>query len=240
MRYPAYELPKVWTWNKPSGGTSQVSAGRCRPCPGRNCRCRHPLQLFPRRTERPEGHDHAGGAALYRHPGSEYDAWLITIGEGDQFGSGFVTVNPNSKIPALMDRSGSKPVRVFEFGSILVYLAEKFSAFFPAEQPARAECLSWLFWQMGRAHPFSAAALATVICVAEGPHEARVALIAGVVSDDVDRGRRGRQSECSLPYPEIPKNSHRRAAEYFGETGHENRPNSAPRCAPNSKWYVPR
>jgi GST-like protein len=85
------------------------------------------------------------------HSGAEYDAWLIKIGEGDQFGSGFVNVNPNSKIPALLDRSGPKPVRVFESGSILVYLAEKFGAFLPGEQPARAECLSWLFWQMGSA-----------------------------------------------------------------------------------------
>jgi GST-like protein len=85
------------------------------------------------------------------HAGAEYDAWLIKIGEGDQFGSGFVSVNPNSKIPALMDRSGATPNRVFESGAILMYLAEKFGAFLPTESAARAECLSWLFWQMGSA-----------------------------------------------------------------------------------------
>jgi len=85
------------------------------------------------------------------HEGAEYDAWLIKIGDGDQFGSGFVAVNPNSKIPALMDRSGPKPIRVFESGAILTYLAEKFGAFLPTEPAARAECLSWLFWQMGSA-----------------------------------------------------------------------------------------
>jgi GSH-dependent disulfide-bond oxidoreductase len=85
------------------------------------------------------------------HAGAEYDAWLIRIGDGDQFSSGFVAVNPNSKIPALLDRSGSKPVRVFESGAILLYLAEKFGAFLPTEAAARAECLSWLFWQMGSA-----------------------------------------------------------------------------------------
>ena len=87
------------------------------------------------------------------HRGAEYDAWLINIGEGDQFGSGFVDVNPNSKIPALVDRSGAEPVRVFESGAILVYLAEKFGEFLPAAGPQRAETLSWLFWQMGSA-PF--------------------------------------------------------------------------------------
>ena len=85
------------------------------------------------------------------HRGAEYDAWLIRIGEGEQFGSGFVAVNPNSKIPALLDRSGGKPIRVFESGAILVYLAEKFGALLPTEPGERAECLSWLFWQMGSA-----------------------------------------------------------------------------------------
>jgi GST-like protein len=85
------------------------------------------------------------------HVGAEYDAWLIRIGDGDQFGSGFVAVNPNSKIPALLDRTGSTPIRVFESGAILMYLAEKFGAFLPAEGGARAECLSWLFWQVGSA-----------------------------------------------------------------------------------------
>ena len=85
------------------------------------------------------------------HAGAEYDAWLIRISEGDQFGSGFVAINPNSKIPAMVDRSGPKPIRIFEFGAILLYLAEKFGAFLPTETGARAECLSWLFWQMGSA-----------------------------------------------------------------------------------------
>ncbi|MBN8904416.1 MAG: glutathione-dependent disulfide-bond oxidoreductase, partial [Rhodospirillales bacterium] len=85
------------------------------------------------------------------HAGAEYDAWLIRIGEGDQFGSGFVAANPNSKIPALVDHSGSKPIRVFESGALLTYLAEKFGAFLPTDPAARAECLSWLFWQMGSA-----------------------------------------------------------------------------------------
>jgi GST-like protein len=85
------------------------------------------------------------------HTGAEYDAWLIRIGDGDQFGSGFVAINPNSKIPALLDRSGPTPIRVFESGAILMHLAEKFGAFLPTETAARAECLSWLFWQMGSA-----------------------------------------------------------------------------------------
>ena len=87
------------------------------------------------------------------HKGAEYDAWLIHIGKGEQFGSGFVAINPNSKIPAMVDRSGKKPIRVFESGAILLYLAEKFGALLPTEAGARAECLSWLFWQMGAA-PF--------------------------------------------------------------------------------------
>ena len=85
------------------------------------------------------------------HKGAEYDAWLIRINEGQQFGSGFVAINPNSKIPALVDRSGAKPIRIFEFGAILLYLAEKFGAFLPTDAAARAECFSWLFWQMGSA-----------------------------------------------------------------------------------------
>ncbi|MGA1289329.1 MAG: glutathione-dependent disulfide-bond oxidoreductase, partial [Rubrivivax sp.] len=115
---------------------------------------RHPLQLYSLGT--PNG---VKVTVLLEellalgHAGAEYDAWLIRIGEGDQFGSGFVDVNPNSKIPALVDRSGPEPVRVFESGAILQYLAEKFGAFLPASGPQRAECLSWLFWQMGSA-PF--------------------------------------------------------------------------------------
>jgi GSH-dependent disulfide-bond oxidoreductase len=147
-----YTPPKVWTWNKPSGG---AFASINRPIAGATHEKelpvgKHPLQLYSLGT--PNGQKvtimleellEAG------HKGAEYDAWLIQIGDGEQFGSGFVEVNPNSKIPALMDRSGKTPIRVFESGAILVHLAEKFGAFLPTEQPARAETLSWLFWQMG-------------------------------------------------------------------------------------------
>lgn len=151
---PDYVPPKVWTWNKPSGGHF---AGINRPVAGPTHDKelpvgRHPLQLYSLAT--PNGQKVAimlEELLALGHAGAEYDAWLIRIGEGEQFSSGFVEVNPNSKIPALMDRSGDKPVRVFESGSILVYLAEKFGEFLPADQPLRAECLSWLFWQMGSA-----------------------------------------------------------------------------------------
>jgi GST-like protein len=113
---------------------------------------KHPLQLYSLAT--PNGQKVTimlEELLALGHGGAEYDAWLIRIGEGDQFGSGFVEVNPNSKIPALMDRSGPEPVRVFESGSILMYLAEKFGEFLPTDPAKRAECLSWLFWQMGSA-----------------------------------------------------------------------------------------
>jgi len=113
---------------------------------------RHPLQLYSLAT--PNGVKVTvmlEELLALGHGGAEYDAWLINIGEGDQFGSGFVAVNPNSKIPALLDRSGPTPIRIFESGAILVHLAEKFGAFLPTEPGARAECLSWLFWQMGSA-----------------------------------------------------------------------------------------
>ncbi|HVR52207.1 MAG TPA: glutathione-dependent disulfide-bond oxidoreductase [Pseudorhodoferax sp.] len=151
-----YIPPAVWTWNKASGGRF---ANINRPVAGATHDKelpvgRHPLQLYSLGT--PNG---VKVTVLLEellalgHLGAEYDAWLINIGEGDQFGSGFVGVNPNSKIPALVDRSGPAPVRVFESGAILLYLAEKFGAFLPAGGAARAECLSWLFWQMGSA-PF--------------------------------------------------------------------------------------
>ncbi|MBS3647469.1 glutathione-dependent disulfide-bond oxidoreductase [Pseudaminobacter sp. 19-2017] len=151
-----YTPPKVWTWNKPSGG---AFASINRPIAGPTHEKelpvgRHPLQLYSLGT--PNGVKVTimlEELLAAGHRGAEYDAWLIRIGEGEQFGSGFVEVNPNSKIPALMDRSGPEPIRVFESGAILMYLAEKFGAFLPAEQPARAEALSWLFWQMGSA-PF--------------------------------------------------------------------------------------
>ena len=151
-----YLPPKVWTWNKASGGQF---ASINRPIAGATQEKdlpvgRHPLQLYSLGT--PNGVKVTimleELLALGRS-GAEYDAWLINIMNGDQFGSGFVAVNPNSKIPALLDRSGERPIRVFESGAILLYLAEKFQAYLPPNMGARAECLSWLFWQMGSA-PF--------------------------------------------------------------------------------------
>ncbi|MDT2022549.1 glutathione-dependent disulfide-bond oxidoreductase [Methylocella sp. CPCC 101449] len=151
-----YTPPKVWTWNKGNGGQF---ANINRPIAGPTHQKelpigKHPLQLYSLGT--PNGVKVTimlEELLAAGHKGAEYDAWLIKIGEGDQFGSGFVDINPNSKIPALVDRSGKTPIRVFESGAILVHLAEKFGAFLPTEQPARAETLSWLFWQMG-ATPF--------------------------------------------------------------------------------------
>jgi GST-like protein len=149
-----YVPPKVWTWNKPSGGTfANINRPVAGPTHERTLPVgRHPLQLYSQGT--PNGVKVTvmlEELLALGFQGAEYDAWLIRIGEGDQFSTGFVAVNPNSKIPALVDRSGPTPVRVFESGSILVYLAEKFGAFLPTEGAARAECLSWLFWQMGSA-----------------------------------------------------------------------------------------
>jgi GST-like protein len=149
-----YTPPKVWTWNKPNGGSfSNINRPVAGPTHDKELPVgRHPLQLYSLAT--PNGQKVTillEELLALGHEGAEYDAWLINIRDGEQFGSGFVAVNPNSKIPALLDRSGPKPVRVFESGSILVYLAEKFGALLPTEQPARAECLSWLFWQMGSA-----------------------------------------------------------------------------------------
>jgi GST-like protein len=151
---PAYVPPKVWTWEKGGGGTfSNINRPIAGPTHEKELPVgRHPLQLYSLAT--PNG---VKVTVLLEellalgHTGAEYDAWLIKINEGDQFGSGFVAVNPNSKIPALMDRSSEIPVRVFESGAILLYLAEKFGAFLPKEHAARTECLSWLFWQMGAA-----------------------------------------------------------------------------------------
>jgi GST-like protein len=149
---PEYTPPKVWTWDKESGGRfANINRPVAGPTHDKELPVgRHPLQLYSLAT--PNG---VKVTVMLEellelgHSGAEYDAWLIRITEGEQFGSGFVGVNPNSKIPALMDRSGAEPVRVFESGAILVYLAEKFGAFLPASGAARAECLSWLFWQMG-------------------------------------------------------------------------------------------
>lgn len=149
-----YTPPKVWTWNKANGGTfASINRPIAGPTHDKDLPVgKHPLQLYSLATPNGVKVTVMLEELLARgHKGAEYDAWLIRINDGDQFGSGFVDVNPNSKIPALMDRSGKTPVRIFESGSILVYLAEKFGEFLPAEQPARAEVLSWLFWQMGSA-----------------------------------------------------------------------------------------
>ncbi len=149
-----YTPPKVWTWEKESGGRfASINRPIAGPTHEKELPAgRHPLQLYSLAT--PNGQKVTimlEELLALGHTGAEYDAWLIKIGEGDQFGSGFVAINPNSKIPALMDRSGPTPVRVFESGAILTYLAEKFGAFLPTEPAKRAECLSWLFWQMGSA-----------------------------------------------------------------------------------------
>ncbi|MGX9177095.1 glutathione-dependent disulfide-bond oxidoreductase [Mesorhizobium sp. BHbdii] len=149
-----YTPPKVWTWNKENGGAfASINRPFAGPTHDKELPVgKHPLQLYSQAT--PNGVKVTimlEELLALGHKGAEYDAWLIRINDGDQFGSGFVEVNPNSKIPALMDRSGPKPIRVFESGSILVHLAEKFGEFLPTEQPARAETLSWLFWQMGSA-----------------------------------------------------------------------------------------
>jgi GST-like protein len=154
MNSTDYTPPKVWTWDKPNGGNF---AGINRPTAGSRIQQdlpvgRHPLQLYSMGT--PNG---VKVTILLEellslgHSGAEYDAWLIKISDGTQFGSGFVDLNPNSKIPVLMDRSVSNPIRVFESGSILLYLAEKFNVFLPKDLHARTETLNWLFWQMSSA-----------------------------------------------------------------------------------------
>jgi GST-like protein len=148
-----YTPPKVWTWNKANGGRfANINRPVAGPTHDRELPVgRHPLQLYSLGT--PNGVKVTvmlEELLALGHAGAEYDAWLIRIGEGDQFGSGFVDVNPNSKIPALLDRSGPQPVRVFESGAILLYLAEKFGALLPSGLQ-RTECLNWLFWQMASA-----------------------------------------------------------------------------------------
>lgn len=149
-----YTPPKVWTWEKESGG---AFASINRPIAGATHekelpRGKHPHQLYSLGT--PNG---VKVTIMFEellalgHKEAEYDAWLIKIGDGDQFGSGFVSINPNSKIPALLDYSTPTPTRVFESAAILMYLAEKFGEFLPKDPSARAECYSWLFWQMGSA-----------------------------------------------------------------------------------------
>jgi GST-like protein len=151
---PDYVPPKVWTWNKENGGRfASINRPIAGPTHDKDLTVgRHPLQLYSLAT--PNGVKVTvmlEELLAAGHAGAEYDAWLINIGSGDQFGSGFVSANPNSKIPALVDRSGPEPIRVFESGAILVHLAEKFGAFLPTDPGPRAECLSWLFWQMGSA-----------------------------------------------------------------------------------------
>src|SRR5580698_4601471 len=147
-----YTPPRVWTWNKANGGQfANINRPIAGPTHDKELPVgRHPLQLYSLGT--PNGVKVTimlEELLALGHTGAEYDAWLINIGQGDQFGSGFVAANPNSKIPALVDRSGPKPIRVFESAAILMYLAEKFGEFLPTETAARAECLSWLFWQIG-------------------------------------------------------------------------------------------
>lgn len=149
-----YVPPKVWTWAKESGGRfANINRPVAGPTHDKELPVgRHPLQLYSLAT--PNGVKVTvmlEELLALGHSGAEYDAWLIRINNGDQFGSGFVGVNPNSKIPALLDRSGPAPIRVFESGAILMHLAEKFGAFLPTQPAQRAECLSWLFWQMGSA-----------------------------------------------------------------------------------------
>jgi GST-like protein len=149
-----YTPPKVWIWDKPSGGQfANINRPIAGPTHDKELPVgRHPFQLYSLAT--PNGQKVTimlEELLALGHRGAEYDAWLIRINEGQQFGSDFVAINPNSKIPALMDRSGPKPIRLFESGAILLYLAEKFGAFLPTEAAERAECFSWLFWQMGSA-----------------------------------------------------------------------------------------
>jgi GST-like protein len=154
MAEAEYVPPKVWTWDKASGGRF---ANINRPVAGATHEKalpvgKHPLQLYSLGT--PNGQKVTimlEELLALGHEGAEYDAWLINIGEGDQFGSGFVAINPNSKIPALLDRSVTPPIRVFESGAILLYLAEKFGALLPKDLATRTEALNWLFWQMGSA-----------------------------------------------------------------------------------------
>jgi GST-like protein len=149
-----YTPPKVWAWNKQNGGRfASINRPIAGPTQDKELPVgRHPMQLYSLGT--PNGQKVTimlEELLALGHTGAEYDAWLIKIGDGDQFGSGFVAINPNSKIPALVDRSGPQPIRVFESGAILLWLAEKFGELLPKQGAAHAECLSWLFWQMGSA-----------------------------------------------------------------------------------------
>ncbi len=149
-----YTPPRIWTWNSANGGQfANINRPIAGPTHDKALPVgRHPLQLYSLGT--PNGVKVTimlEELLAAGHAGAEYDAWLINIGTGDQFGSGFVAVNPNSKIPAMVDHSGPEPLRIFESGSILLYLAEKFGAFLPKDIAGRTECLNWLFWQVGSA-----------------------------------------------------------------------------------------
>jgi len=201
----SYSPPKVWTWEKENGGEW---ASLNRPVAGATHekelpRGKHPHQLYSLAT--PNG---VKVTVLFEEllalgkTDAEYDAWLIKIGDGDQFGSGFVEVNPNSKIPALMDYSTATPTRVFESGAILLYLAEKFGAFVPTEQSARAECLSWLFWQMGSA-PYLGGGFGHFYHYAPYPMEYPIDRFAMEVKrqlDVLDRNLADRQYLCGGDY----------------------------------------
>ena len=149
-----YVPPKVWTWNKDSGGRfANINRPIAGPTHDKDLPVgKHPLQLYSLGTPNGVKVTVMLEELLARgHAGAEYDAWLIKINEGDQFSSGFVAANPNSKIPALMDQSGETPIRIFESAAILMHLAERFGEFLPADVATRAECLSWVMWQMGSA-----------------------------------------------------------------------------------------
>jgi GST-like protein len=153
MADTTYTPPEVWTWDKENGGQF---ASINRPISGATQdielpRGRHPFQLYSLGTPNGQKVTILFEELLAAGHDAEYDAWLIEIGKGGQFGSGFVSINPNSKIPALLDCSGPEPLRVFESGAILLHLAEKFGAFIPTDPKGRAECLSWLMWQMSTA-----------------------------------------------------------------------------------------
>ena len=154
MADSAYTPPTVWKWERESGGTfANINRPIAGPTHDKELPVgKHPLQLYSLATPNGVKVTVMLEELLAKgHAGAEYDAWLISIREGEQFSSGFVAVNPNSKIPALLDRSGPEPIRVFESGAILLHLAEKFGEFVPKDAAGRAECLSWLFWQMGSA-----------------------------------------------------------------------------------------
>ena len=198
-----YILPKVWTWDEPSGGQfANINRPIAGPThDGELPVGKHPFQLYSLAT--PNGQKVAimFEELLERgHRDAEYDAWPIRIGEGDQFSSGFVAVNPNSKIPALLDRSGPEPIRVFESGAILIHLAEKFGEFLPASGPERAETLSWLMWQVGAA-PFLGGGFGHFFAYAPAKFEYpinRYAMEAKRQFDVLNR-RLGRERICRRP-----------------------------------------